>query len=228
MKNIVTKFIIIAMTFCFSMVTMAQSQEEIVPYKDFFPLKNPVTVSTNPSHTQMDVIYFFSYSNAAEYADVDKAFTDWASKVPVQINPIMTTVYTGKKTDFYDAFLFFGLQDQNKEAIVHQELIKAIASGLRYTDLDGTLLPWLGSHGVNISEFQKDVGTNTTKNLVLRTPDVAKMYEVNTSPTVVVDGKIAIPYKVGMTPQKYITIVNTVITYLWKERQSKKSNDIVL
>jgi predicted DsbA family dithiol-disulfide isomerase len=204
------------------------ADQTISPYRDFFPMKHPVDPSVDPDKKQMDIIYFFSYSNASDFNDVDKAFEDWASKVPSQINPIITIVNTGQKNDYYDAFLFFGLQQQGKEQQVHRDLISAITSGLRYTDLNGVLLPWLGNHGVDVTQFQKDVSDNVVKNLVLRTPQVAQMYEIESVPSVVVDGKIVIPYQKGMSPQRYITIVNTVITFLWQEKQSKVKKDVVL
>jgi thiol:disulfide interchange protein DsbA len=156
----------------------------LVAGRDFLVLSQKLP--TTPG--RIDVIYFFWYGSPWS-ASFDPLIRKWAAeKAPAvaRFQPAPAVITEGWG---YGARVFYALEAMHIERTVGPALIAAIHSGVVKYDTPKSLQDWLRTNNVDIKAFTAAINSPLVVAETASSPQISKIFGVNSVPTVVVDGQ---------------------------------------
>jgi protein dithiol oxidoreductase (disulfide-forming) len=168
----------------------AQALEE---GKQYVRLRNPVPVDTGK---KIEVIEFFSYG-CPHCATFEPEVQGWLKskpadvefrRIPVLFNPSWIVL----------AKAYYTVEGLGEEARLTTELFKAIHDQKVNLTSEKTFFEWLASKGIDRKKAEEMYGSFAIAGKINKAKSQAQAYQIQSVPTVVVDGKfITAPDKVG-------------------------------
>jgi protein dithiol oxidoreductase (disulfide-forming) len=167
-----------------SLALGAAGAVELVEGKDYVRIKNPQPVE---SGKKIEVIEFFSYG-CPHCNDLEPILDAWLAKLPPDVQfrrvPVM----------FQDrwhalAKIYYTLDAMGDEARLSPEVFKAIHSAGLPLYQDKAFFDWAAAHGLDrakVQDIYNSFAVNSKFNRALR---LAQDYNIQSVPTVIVDGK---------------------------------------
>ena len=170
---------------------------ELVEGKNYIRLKNPVPVETGK---KIEVIEFFSYG-CPHCAELEKYLSPWRAKLPQDVQfrrvPVMFQekwINLGK--------IYYTLDALGEEEKLSPEVFAAIHGGNMSLWNDKTFFDWAASKGLDRKKVEDVYNSFAISGKMNRARQQAQTYDIQSVPTVVVDGKfVTASDKVGTHAQ---------------------------
>ncbi|TMG85520.1 MAG: thiol:disulfide interchange protein DsbA/DsbL [Betaproteobacteria bacterium] len=173
MKRLTIHFL--ALLACFAI--SAAGAGEPVEGKDYVRLKNGQPVETGK---KIEVIEFFSYG--------EPILDAWVAKLPPDVQFRRVPVIFQQRWEAL-ARIYYTLDAMGDEARLSPEVFKAIhASGLPLYQ-DKAFFDWAAAHGLDRTKVVEVYGSFAVTSRFNRAKAVAQAYNIQSVPTMVVDGK---------------------------------------
>jgi protein dithiol oxidoreductase (disulfide-forming) len=166
-----------------ALVPAVQAQE-LVEGKQYLRLKQPQLVE---SGNKIEVIEFFSYG-CPHCAELEPVLAGWVKKLPADVQfkrvPVMFQdrwVNLGK--------IYYTLDAMGEDAKLSPEVFSAMhAKGLSMWD-SKVFFDWAASKGLDRKKVEDMFGSFAVQGRMNRAMQLAKAYNIQSVPTLVVDGK---------------------------------------
>lgn len=163
--------------------------EDNAPFKlnqDYSVLRNPIPAADPNS---VDIINFYSYG-CDSCVKVVKSLENWRKKMPyytkIYYSPIAPTL-----EESYPARIFFTIEELNREDLKIPFLETSVDGKTNLSDIK-VLVNWFDGRGINVETLNKAINSKIVQAKVDAAPTVMKMYEIDSIPTIVVNGKYKI------------------------------------
>ena len=157
---------------------------DLVEGRDYLRLKNPQPVETGK---KIEVIEFFSYG-CPHCNDLEPILQAWLKTVPPDVQFRRVPVIFQQRWEAL-AKIYYTLDAMGEETRLSPEVFKAIhADGLPLYD-EKTFFDWAARHGMDrarVAEVYNSFGVASKYN---RAKVLAQTFNIQSVPTVVVDGK---------------------------------------
>ena len=157
---------------------------DMVEGKNYFRLKAPVPVETGK---KIEVIEFFSYG-CPHCAELEKYLIPWRAKVPQDVQfrrvPVMFQdrwVNLGK--------IYYTLDALGEEEKLSPDVFAAIHGQNVSLWNDKTFFDWAASKGLDRKKVEDVYGSFAISGKMNRARQQAQLFDIQSVPTVVVDGK---------------------------------------
>ncbi len=202
MKHI-RKFIAVMMVL-FTATAFAQSEGA----QQYTMLNPPQPTSTGK---KIEVLEFFSYVCSHCY-DLHPKLSAWQKSMPkdVQIDFVPVSFYPQWEPMVYT---YYALAAMNKQKQLDDALYEAWHNKEPLYELD-QIADFVAKHGVNRQEFIDDFKSFSIQSGVERSKQMTRAYQIEGTPTLIVDGKYVIT---GMEPDDAIRVLNEVLKKVRKE-----------
>src|SRR5438093_3981710 len=157
---------------------------ELTEGKEYVRLKNPQPVETGK---KIEVIEFFSYG-CPHCNDLEPILDAWVAKLPPDVQFRRVPVIFQQRWEAL-ARIYHTLDAMGDEARLSPEVFKAIhASGLPLYQ-DKAFFDWAAAHGLDRTKVVEVYGSFAVTSRFNRAKAVAQAYNIQSVPTMVVDGK---------------------------------------
>jgi thiol:disulfide interchange protein DsbA len=186
---------------------------DLVEGKDYVRLKNPQLVETGK---KIEVIEFFSYG-CPHCNDLEPFLQAWMRTLPPDVQFRRVPVMFQQRWEGL-ARVYYTLEAMGEEARLSPEVFKAIhVNGLPLYD-DKAFFDWAASHGLDrarVAEVYNSFGVNSKFN---RAKVLAQAYNIQSVPTVIVDGKFVTSSDRVGTHEKLPPVLDELIVKARAER----------
>ncbi len=183
----------IAIAFAAALAAAGAGAQALEEGKTYVRLKNPQPVETG---NKIEVIEFFSYG-CPHCAHLEPELAPWAKslppdvafrRVPVLFNPSWVSL----------AKAYYTLEALGEEARLTPEVFKALHEQGKNLANDKAFVDWLATKGVDHKKAEEMMASFAVSGRVNKAKSQAQAYQVQSVPTIVVDGKfVTAPDKVG-------------------------------
>lgn len=186
---------------------------DLVEGKDYMRLKNPQLVETGK---KIEVIEFFSYG-CPHCNDLEPILQAWIRTLPPDVQFRRVPVMFQQRWEGL-ARVYYTLEALGEEARLSPEVFKAIhVSGLPLYE-DKAFFDWAASHGLDrarVAEAYNSFGVTSKFN---RAKVLAQAYNIQSVPTVIVDGKFVTSSDRVGTHEKLPPVLDALIAKARAER----------
>lgn len=206
----------------FALAFAGGASAQLVRGKDY-QLINPAQPTTSGS--KVEVIEFFNYACPACNALVPHLRT-WLKKKPADVEfrraPVVFQDAWLPLTTAYHTFDAMGLVDK-----LHYELFRAIHEQ-RTLEVKGLLrdqaplFDWVAKQGVDRKQFVDVYNSFGVRSRTNRSIEVSGNYNVNSTPTVVVNGKYLLTPAMAGSYDRFFQLIDQTIALARKERAAAK------
>ena len=180
MKRLTMPFLALLAWFAMS----AASAAEPVEGKDYVRLKNVQPVETGK---KIEVIEFFSYG-CPHCNDLEPILDAWLAKLPPDVQFRRVPVMFQQRWEGL-AKIYYTLDAMGDEARLSPEVFKAIhANGLPLYE-DKAFFDWAAGRGLDRTKVAEIYGSFAVNSKFNRAKALARAYNIQSVPTVVIDGK---------------------------------------
>jgi thiol:disulfide interchange protein DsbA len=157
---------------------------QLVEGKNYFRLKAPVPVETGK---KIEVIEFFSYG-CPHCAELEPYLDTWLGKLPTDVQFRRVPVF------FQDRWVnlgkvYYTLDALGDEQKLSPDVFKAIHGQNVSLWNDKTFFEWAASKGLDRKKVEDVYGSFTIAGKMNRAKQLAQNYNIQSVPTVIVDGK---------------------------------------
>jgi thiol:disulfide interchange protein DsbA len=178
---------LIAVAFlCFATAASGQELEAGRDYTEVVPHQP----TTDPK--RVVVTEFFSYACPHCFA-LNPSLTIWANKLPKDVLFERVAVVFGRQPWQKPAQVFYALQSIGKAEEVSPAVFGALHVEHADWQTDAQIIDWASAHGVNREQFAAAFNSFSMRSFVARGDQLASAHKVRAVPTLVVDGKYALP-----------------------------------
>jgi protein dithiol oxidoreductase (disulfide-forming) len=186
---------------------------DLVEGQNYLRLKNPQPVETGK---KIEVIEFFSYG-CPHCNDLEPVLQAWMRTLPPDVQFRRVPVMFQQRWEGL-AKIYYTLEAMGEETRLSPEVFKAVhVSGLPLYE-DKTFFDWAASHGLDrakVAEVYNSFGVTSKFN---RAKALAQTYNIQSVPTVIVDGKfVTASDRVG-THEKLPPVLDALIAKARAER----------
>ncbi len=157
---------------------------EPVEGKDYVRLKNSQPVETGK---KIEVIEFFSYG-CPHCNDLEPILDAWLAKLPPDVQFRRVPVMFQQRWEAL-AKIYYTLDALGDEARLSPEVFKAIHSAGLPLYQDKAFFDWAAAHGLDRAKVQDVYNSFAVTSKFNRAKALAQAYNIQSVPTVVVDGK---------------------------------------
>jgi thiol:disulfide interchange protein DsbA len=162
----------------------AAGAAELVEGKDYVRLKNAQPVETGK---KIEVIEFFSYG-CPHCNDLEPILDAWVAKLPPDVQFRRVPVMFQQRWEAL-ARIYYTLDAMGDEARLSPEVFRAIhLSGLPLHQ-DKTFFDWAAAHGLDRTKVAEVYSSFAVSSKFNRAKALAQAYNIQSVPTMVVDGK---------------------------------------
>ena len=183
-RRLLRALTVVALVACGSLLGAGAASAQLVEGKNYDRIKNPQPVE---SGNKIEVIEFFSYG-CPHCAELEPHLEGWLAKLPPDVSfrrvPVM----------FQDrwvplAKIYYTLDSLGEERKLSPDVFKAIhGQGVSLWN-DKTFYDWAASKGVDRKKVEDVFGSFAINGKMNRAKQQAQQYNIQSVPTVVVDGK---------------------------------------
>lgn len=198
---------------CSSVLAQTIPLKSIQPSVDFFAYPKPMMTST--SSDEIEVIYFFWYGSPWSY-QIDKQLRTWMRSQSYNIKLIPSPAYFDDNHQIFAARVFFALKLLGKEQEISPLFLEAVSKKEIDFDSIQATLRWMSNHGIAERNFLKALNDPRTKTLTSDVPRVMKLYQIQSVPTVVLNGKYMVRAYDKVSPDKFLQVVELLTQQLSK------------
>ncbi len=192
--------------FCSASVAAAQLGRD-------YTLLNPA----QPTSTKkIEVLEFFFYE-CSHCFHLHGELAPWEKTMPADVELIFVPTIFRDSTEPL-ARTYFALESMGKIKSLDDAIYQAIhVKQANLYDLD-TISTFVASRGVDKAQFSSAYNSFTVNSKVARAKQLIRSYNINGTPTLVVDGKYAIT---GLLPADTIRVLNDVIALARKDHPAE-------
>ena len=194
---------------------LAVGAQELDPGKDY-GVVTPPQKTDDPS--KIVVIEFFSYG-CPHCNAFNPSLTLWQNRLPKDVRLEREAVIFGRQPWAKLAQIYYALQEIGKA----EQLTPAIYGALHVERVnwqtDNDIIDWIAAHGVNRDEFAGAYNSFSMRTYVTRGEQLAMAYKVQSVPTLIVDGKYALPIADNGNFPAQLAIVDRLIDKARAERK---------
>ena len=204
----------LVVAFAAALAVAGASAQALEEGKSYIRLKNPQPVETG---NKIEVIEFFSYG-CPHCSHLEPELEPWIKsmppdvafrRVPVLFNPSWVTL----------AKIYYTLDALGVEARLTPEVFQAIHEKNTNLSNEKTFLDWIATKGVDRKKAEDMMASFAIAGKVNKAKSQAQAYQIQSVPTVVVDGKfVTAPDKVG-THAAMPGAINALVAKARAERQ---------
>jgi thiol:disulfide interchange protein DsbA len=163
----------------------AAAQQALVEGQQYLRLKNPQPVDTGK---KIEVIEFFSYG-CPHCKDLDPELVAWQKTLPADVDFRRVPIDFGREQWAVLAKAYYTLEALGVEARLTPEVFDALhGKGVKLYD-EKTFFDWAASKGLDRKKVEETYNSFGVSSKFNRARQVAKSYNVQSVPMVVVDGK---------------------------------------
>jgi len=160
------------------------SAAELTEGKEFTRLKNPQPVETGK---KIEVIEFFSYG-CPHCNDLEPYLDEWIAKLPPDVQFRRVPVMFQQRWEGL-AKIYYTLDAMGEEQRLSPEVFKAIHQNNLQLYQDKAFFEWAASKGLDRTKVEQVYNSFTVTSKFNRAKALAQAYNIQSVPTVVVDGK---------------------------------------
>lgn len=169
------------------------------------------------SGNKIEVLEFFFYG-CSHCFKLHPFITAWEKKMPADVE------LTFVPTIFNDSWepmsrTFYALESLGQQKRLHDDLFNAWnVNNIDLSD-EAKVTEFVAQHGVDRKKFGEAYNSFSMQSKVMRSKQMAQIYGIRGTPTVVVDGKYMIS---GLQPAETMQVLNALIVKARKERPAKR------
>jgi thiol:disulfide interchange protein DsbA len=152
--------------------------------KDYMRLKNPQPTETGK---KIEVIEFFSYG-CPHCNDLEPILDAWLAKLPPDVQFRRVPVMFNQRWESL-AKIYYTLDAMGDEARLSPEVFKAIHGANLPLYQDKAFFDWAAAHGLDRAKVQEVYTSFAVNSKFNRAKALAQAYNIQSVPTIVVDGK---------------------------------------
>ena len=160
------------------------SAAELTEGKEFTRLKNPQPVETGK---KIEVIEFFSYG-CPHCNDLEPFLDAWIAKLPPDVQFRRVPVMFQQRWEAL-AKIYYTLDAMGEETRLSPEVFKAIHVNNIPLYQDKAFFDWAATKGLDRNKVQEVYNSFAVNSKFQRAKSLASAYNIQSVPTVVVDGK---------------------------------------
>jgi protein dithiol oxidoreductase (disulfide-forming) len=162
----------------------AAGAADLVEGKDYVRLKNPQPVETGK---KIEVIEFFSYG-CPHCSDLEPILQAWMQKLPPDVQFRRVPVMFQQRWEAL-AKIYYTLDAMGDETRLSPEVFKAVHVNGVPLYQDKAFFDWAASHGLDRTRVAEIYGSFAVNSKFNRAKALAQAYNIQSVPTIVVDGK---------------------------------------
>jgi thiol:disulfide interchange protein DsbA len=162
----------------------AAGAADVVEGKDYVRLKNPQPVETGK---KIEVIEFFSYG-CPHCSDLEPILQAWIQKLPPDVQFRRVPVIFQQRWEAL-AKIYYTLDAMGDETRLSPEVFKAVHVNGVPLYQDKAFFDWAASHGLDRARVAEVYGSFAVSSKFNRAKALAQAYNVQSVPTIIVDGK---------------------------------------
>lgn len=174
-----------------------------------FTVLNPAQ-PTN-SGKKIEVLEFFSYVCPHCYK-LHPALSEWQKTMPKDVQIDFVSVTFNPQWEMM-TYTFYALSAMGKQKQLDDAIYDAWNNRISLYTLD-EVANFVADHGVNRQEFVDNFNSFSVRSSVERSKQMTRTYQIEGTPTLVVDGKYVIS---GLEPEDTIRVLNEVLKKVRKE-----------
>ncbi len=181
--------------------------------KDYKPLNPPQPVAGK----KIEVLEFFFYG-CSHCFDLQKLLHPWLKTMPRDVEMVyVPTIYRDSMEPLARAF--YALDSIGEGLKLHDKLYIAMnVDGVDLSD-EAKIADFVAKNGVDRVKFSSAYNSFTVQSEVVRAKQMVRSYNIQGTPTLIVDGKYVIT---GLWPEDTIRVLDDVIKVARKERSGKR------
>ena len=164
------------------------------------------------------VVFFFQYDPGSALAA--KAVIEWKKTLQSDVFFSQSIASSGSPLDTYQARVFFALSLMKQDDI-QLPLLEALADHKVDVSSPLELTNWLVNQGVNKETFVSTINGHQDIALALANVDVTRRYEIQSVPTIVLNGKYWIRANLNMTPARFVHIADFILNLIRQQQQEQ-------
>lgn len=170
---------------------------------DFYSVATPFP-KTIP---ETEVIVFFWYGSPW-VAKVDPLIRQWVNsgKIPNNVR-IQWAPVVFDEDGAFPARVFYALQMMGKESVVSPALLQAVSSGRVNLSSPKSVSDFVTTLGISFKEFQTAINHPIVIAQADNVKKIMKIYDIQSSPSFVIDGQYLIPSNVEQSPEKATAVM---------------------
>lgn len=170
---------------------------------NFYKLAHPLP----KTRSETEVIVFFWYGSPWA-AKVDPFIREWISNgnVPTNVKITWAPVIFDEEGAF-SARIFFALKMLDKETTISPILLKAVSEGRVDLQSPKSVSDFLSTQGVSFKDLQNAINNPLVIAQTTKVQSVMRLYDVETSPSYIIDGEYLIPSNVEQSPEKATAVM---------------------
>jgi len=197
-------------------------------FKEGTDYKKITPAIPSDSSNSIQIINFFSYNCKGCY-ELDKSLNDMSADMPYYVKFIKSPVATDIKYA-YPVRVYFALQQIGANN-VSSALFKASAEGeIDVTDYRNypKLRSWLINRQINIKDFETAFDSGEVLSKVSAAPSVVKQYNLDSLPSVAIDGKYLVDAKMLMNtanPENTKKLITFLVNKASKEKMQSRREE---
>ncbi|HEV8257913.1 MAG TPA: thiol:disulfide interchange protein DsbA/DsbL [Casimicrobiaceae bacterium] len=162
----------------------AAGAADLVEGKEYVRLKNPQPVETG---RKIEVIEFFSYG-CPHCSDLEPILQAWMQKLPPDVQFRRVPVMFQQRWEAL-AKIYYTLDAMGDETRLSPEVFKAVHVNGVPLYQDKAFFDWAASHGLDRTRVADVYGSFAVSSKFNRAKALAQAYNIQSVPTIVVDGK---------------------------------------
>ena len=162
----------------------AAGAADVVEGKDYVRLKNPQPVETGK---KIEVIEFFSYG-CPHCSDLEPILQAWIQRLPPDVQFRRVPVIFQQRWEAL-AKIYYTLDAMGDETRLSPEVFKAVHVNGVPLYQDKAFFDWAASHGLDRARVAEVYGSFAVSSKFNRAKALAQAYNVQSVPTIIVDGK---------------------------------------
>ena len=162
----------------------AAGAADLVEGKEYVRLKNPQPVETGK---KIEVIEFFSYG-CPHCSDLEPILQAWMQKLPPDVQFRRVPVMFQQRWEAL-AKIYYTLDAMGDETRLSPEVFKAVHVNGVPLYQDKAFFDWAASHGLDRARVAEVYGSFAVSSKFNRAKALAQAYNIQSVPTVIVDGK---------------------------------------
>ncbi|MGA8148466.1 MAG: thiol:disulfide interchange protein DsbA/DsbL [Gallionellaceae bacterium] len=171
-----------------------------------------------PTHSgnKIEVLEFFFYG-CSHCFKLHPYMSAWEKKIPkdVELTFVPAIFNSGWESM---ARTFYALEAMGQRKQLHDALFNAWNNGLELAD-EASVTDFVSKHGVDAKKFHDIYNSFAVQSQVMRAKQMAQIYGIRGTPTLVVDGKYFIS---GIGPEEIMKVLDKVLDKARKERAAGK------
>ena len=166
---------------------------------------------------RIEVLMFFWFGSdwAARAEPLFRAWIESGtapSNVSFKLVPIVLT------DDWaFAARVFFALDEMKLSYRLAPALLRAVSTKAVNIQSPVSVRDWLSNQGVDVKEFQKTINSPMVVAMTSSSPNVARLYQVQSTPTVVVNGKYHISANEKVSPERVFAVTKFMVESIAKQ-----------